>query len=276
MPETELELNTDDVTNTSDASGVTIVDDSPAPDLAPGPEGEQEKAKEPTLEEKHEKLQATRAQEKFEMRRERREREQAQHELAQLQAQQANPIAERPDIPDVPDQFADDFAEQQAKRDTAIREAERFDAQSEWGQQRQIELQQQAQHQQHQEFQKTADTFKERATKLGISDDELKQNGERLISYQVLSTQEIDLILSDEQGPLITKFLANNPVELERLISEPAGSSSRMSMLLTDIKTKASALKAKTTSTPAPLDSINGNSGSVQDKYPGTDGMTFT
>lgn len=259
MPETELEVNTDDVVVTaSDATGAVK---EASTDLAPGPDGKQEEVKEPTPEERQQKLEESLATQKFENRRERRERERAQDELARLQTAQAHQTGNKPEIPDLPDPFDDDFAEKTAARETAIREAERFDAQAEFGQQQHQYQVQQAQREQAQEFQKTADTFKERATTFGITDAELQQNGERLLDYQALTENEIGLILSDDQGPLIAKYLSQNPVELERLSSMPVGSSQRMTTLLTDIKTKASALKAKTTSTAEPLDTIQGSGG---------------
>lgn len=262
MSETELEQNTDDVVMTaSDATGAVPAEETTSADLATGPDGNQEEVKEPTPEERQLKLEESLATQKFENRRERRERERAQDELARLQAAQANQTGNRPDIPDTPDQYADDFAEQLAKREQAIREAERFDARADFGHQQQQFQQQQYQNQQAQEFQKTADTFVERATKLGISESDLRNNGERLANSQVLTEGEIDLILSDEQGPAMAAYLANHPIELEKLASLPIGSSSRMSMLLNDVKPKASALKAKTTSTAEPLETISGGSG---------------
>ncbi len=259
MPETELEANTDDaIVTASDATGAVK---EASTDLAPGPEGAQEEVKEPTPEERQQKLEESLATQKFENRRERRERERAQDELARLQTAQAHQTGNKPVIPDLPDAFDDDFSEKMVARETAIREAERFDARAEYGQQAQQYQLQQVQAQEAQEFQKTADTFKERATTLGITNAELQQNGERLLSYQALTEDEVGLILSDDQGPLIAKYLSQNPVELERLASMPIGSSARMTTLLTDIKTKASALKTKTTSTAEPLNTIDGGSG---------------
>jgi len=266
MPETELEQNTDDVVvTTSDATEGVV--ETTSTDLAPGPDGNQAEVKEPTPEERQLKLEESLATQKFENRRERRERERAQDELARYQTAQANQTGNRPDIPELPDSFDDDFSEKMVARDTAIREAERFDARAEYGQQQQQYEQQQYQNQQAQEFQKTADTFKERASKLGISESDLRNNGERLLNSQALTESEIGMILSDEQGPAIAAFLANHPVELEKLASLPIGSSARMSMLLNDVKPKASALKAKTTSTVEPLDNISGGGGVKSSEY---------
>lgn len=274
MPETELEQKSDGSMPDADAPDVLIVEDTASSELAPETEGSQ-KDKEPTPEERTKKLEDSLAEANFHRRSERREREAAQAQLQRLQHEQSANQGERPNIPDLPDQFDDDFAEKLSKREGAIREAERFDANAGLQVQYQNQQAQQAQHHQQQAIQKSADTFRERATKLGVTETELKHNGERVISSQALTDAEVEMILTDEHGPLITKYLSENLGELERLAAMPPGSSQRMVTLITDIKQKASALQAKTTDTPAPLDGINGNAGAASEKYPGTEGMTF-
>ncbi len=277
MPEAELDTNTDDSTE-SVASDVDVnfVDDNPQnTDLAPGPDGKQEEVKEPTPEETQRVLEDRLAEEKFERRRERREREEAQHELAQLRSEQSAQTAERPNVPDLPDSFDDDFSKRMTERDKALREAERFDARADFEQQQQVEMLQQAQTQQAQEIQAKSTTFRERANKAGITDTELQQNGQRLINYQVLSAEEAELILDHEDGPLIAKYLAENPSELESIAALPVGSIQRSVKIVTEIREKASALKAKTTATPDPLDPIRGNSGVAGQDSLGPPGATY-
>ena len=63
-------------------------------------------------------------------------------------------------------------------------------------------------------------------------------------------------ILKDEDGPLITQHLAANPqdgYQLAQMSPFAVGS------FLDGIKVKASALKPKTSNTPAPADTLNGH-----------------
>ena len=71
-----------------------------------------------------------------------------------------------------------------------------------------------------------------------------------------LSDDLVMHILADNDGPLITKHLAANPQDGYELASMSPYS---VGQFLDGIKTKASALKPKTSSTPAPATNLQGN-----------------
>ncbi len=239
------------------------------------PEGSQEETTEPTPEKIQSDLEQKLAEQSFHTRRERREREAAQAEVARMQAEQVQQSGTRPDVPDMPDQYSDNFAEELAARDKAVREAERFDVIADSHQQQQENAYYAQQVQEQKSMQELGQKFQDKALQLGISDTELRHNGQRVVESGALTEQEMSMILGDEQGPLITKYLSENLVALNALSQLPVGSSERMTHLLVDVKQKAAALKAKTTSTPDPIDTVSGGGGSSGDKYPGTEGMTF-
>ncbi len=236
-------------------------------------DGSQEK--EPTPEKIQSDLEHKLAEQSFQTRRERREREAAQAEVARMQAEQSQSSGTRPDVPEMPDQYDDNFTERMAAREAAVREVERFDVNADNYQRQQENAYYAQQAQEQQRMQKVGQDFQDTALKLGIPKDEVRHNGQRVVDSGVLSSHEMDMILGDEQGPLITKYLSENPVALNHLSQLPPGSSERMTHLLVDIKQKASALKAKTTSTPEPISTVSGSGGSSGNKYPGTEGMTF-
>jgi hypothetical protein len=79
------------------------------------------------------------------------------------------------------------------------------------------------------------------------------------------------VILADEYGPLITKYLANNVLELERVMSMPLASAAVY--LDRAVKQKAAALKPKVNTAPDPIDSPR-STGTGQ-KARGPRGATF-
>lgn len=262
----------DDATPSETASDVTI-EATPRPatehsETVAEPEGQQEQKTESTPEE----LQRLVADRAFKERQARREADVAKQELAQLKAEQAV-IAQgdRPVIPEIPAQYDDDFDQRLAARETAIQEAAQFDSRA--STQRQIEdhlAEQQAQAQQK-ALNDASLEYERRGHQLGISEIELRQAGERLTQYQ-LTNDELTFLLTDEMGPAMTKFLSDNPLEMETFSQQPIGPQ-RLVFLATDIKSKAGASKRRTTETPDPPQNISG--GGVPQKQSGPEGATY-
>ena len=244
-------------------------------ELAHGPEGSQEEIKELSAEERQNDLEKKLAEQSFNTRRERRKREQAQAELAAFKNQQNQQVSERPHVPDVPDQYDEAYSEKMRARDEAVRNAERHDYEAEYANQQQQNAYRAEKAAMVAAGDKMAEDFGEKGRKLGLSADEIQHHGARMQEAQVLTAQDASFILTDDQGPLITKYLSENLAALETLASLPPGSSARMSYLLNDVKAKATKLKAKTTSTPDPISQVEGGNGSPREKYPGTAGMIF-
>ena len=145
---------------------------------------------------------------------ERRQREAAEARIQELEAKQQQ--TQRPEIPPLPDPYDEDFDAQMHARDRKILEVARYDAQqaalNEQHQQQQLQRQQQ----EKQQLETLATTYAQRAAKLKISPAALKDAGETVAAIGI-DQQIVEHILQDERGPLITKYLADNPDELERM-----------------------------------------------------------
>ena len=98
-------------------------------------------------------------------------------------------------------------------------------------------------------------SYSNKALELGIKQDELQAAGNAVAGYG-LSDDLVMHILADSDGPLITKHLAANPQDGYQLATM---SPYTVGQFLDGIKTKASALKPKTSSTPAPATNLQGN-----------------
>ena len=158
-------------------------------------------------------------------------------------------------VPPLPDPYDDNYDQLMADRDAAIAAKVKFDSDQQLLLQQQ-QLQQQEQARQEQEkVQKDAAAYTARATELGITQEELQAAGGIVAGFG-LSDGLVGHILSDKDGPLITKHLAANPHEGIELASM---SPYAVGAYLDTVRTKAAALKPKQSNAPDPVDSIQGN-----------------
>jgi hypothetical protein len=189
----------------------------------------------------------------------------------QLDEAKKGPQPERPVIPDVPNPLAvseQQFAQQQAQREEAIRQAAIYDAE-----QNAIKAQRQAQEAaaqraRLQELGEVGQKYDSRAVQLGIKPNELHEAGAVVVSASI-HDGIAELILRDEMGPLITKYLATNPDELDRF-SELSRSNpyAAAAELVASLKPKAASLKPKVSNAPAPQDPIGSGAASFSNVGP--------
>jgi multidrug efflux pump subunit AcrB len=207
----------------------------------------------------------------FKLREKEREAEALRKRLEELERQV--PQQGRPVVPEAPDPFALSDAEYRQKlvaRDQAIREATAWEAQQQallW-QRQQAELEQQRRQQERQ--QEEVKAYADRAKKLGVAAEELQEAGTLVAGYGI-DPALVEMILSDDHGPLLTKYLARNQLELERIVQMPVTMAAVR--LATDLKAKAVAMKPKVTKTPDPLNPPR-NAG-ISPKPRGPSGATF-
>ena len=184
------------------------------------------------------------------------------------------PEQQRPYVPPAPDPFSisdEEYRRTLAQRDEAVKAAVNFDNQ------RQAQLQEQQRLQQHQAAEQQTQqnekirAYSERASKLGIKAEELQVAGNSLANYGIDESLG-QFILEDDQGPLITTYLASNPQELDELRSmSPAKAAARVE---SQIRSKAVAARPKkVTDTPDPLERPHG-AGKASSKR-GPQGATF-
>lgn len=196
-----------------------------------------------------------------------RKAEAAEAMLRELQAKL--PKENRPSIPALPDPYDPDYAQKIAARDEAIKAAAAFDAKQEVEKSHQQTVQRQREEAQQAELVKSATAYKERSVKLGIAPADLQNAANALSTFGV--TEDLTrFLLKDEQGPLMTMFLARNPVALERM-----SGLSPLEMghyIASEIKPKLATVKTRTQA-PAPADVLDG--GGSPKKERGPKGATF-
>ncbi|MCK5444962.1 MAG: hypothetical protein KAI73_05015 [Rhodospirillaceae bacterium] len=196
-----------------------------------------------------------------------RRAEAAEARAAELEANQ--PIETRPDIPPMPDQFADGFDEKLKARDQAIAKASAFDTRQEEARTRQEGLDQQATTERQQAVTTVINTYTDRAAKLGITPDELEKSGQAVGAYGLNDAVTLH-ILGDEKGPAITKFLAENPIAMDKLNGmNPMQAAAHIESVV-----KPAALKMKkTTNAPPPSTNLDGGGSPPSERGP--KGATF-
>jgi len=203
----------------------------------------------------------------FKAREAERKAEAAEAKLRELEAQL--PKENRPSIPALPDPYDADYSQKIAARDEAIKAAAAFDAKQELVKHQQQTVQRQRVEAQQAELYKSAATYKERSDKLGIPPADLQNAANALSTYGI--TEDLTkFLLKDDQGPLMTMFLARNPVDLERM-----SGLSPLEMghyIASEIKPKLAAVKPRTQA-PPPADVLDGGGSPRQERGP--KGATF-
>lgn len=210
----------------------------------------------------------------FKVREAERENERLQNELAEARKQ--IPQEQRPDVPTMPSSFDfdsdEEFNQAVASRDKAIADAARFDGRQTYANEQLERQQQEAQKADNDALQAQVDTYAGRATKLGVKTEDLQAAGNVVAGYGI-DDSVVRHILKDEQGPLITTYLAANPVEMETIRSlDPISAGVYLSTI---VKQKAEALKPKLTSAPDPVETLRG--GGIPEKvHPALQGVKYS
>ena len=208
------------------------------------------------------------AQKAFESREHKREAESLRQELAAIKEKEA--ILQEPMILPVPDQYDDDYAEQMDARDKSIQDKAQYDAGIKI-QAEQAEYQRQKQNQaQINQVNERGNQYKENSIKLGVDQTQLGEAANIVANYGIRQDVAMEL-LAEEQGPLITLYLAQNPQALDAINTANPIS---LGNVWSDIKNKASGLAKKTTSTPDPVETQKGSG--VAPKNRGPSGATYT
>jgi len=173
------------------------------------------------------------------------------------------------DVPVMPDTWDDNYEGKVAARDKAIHAKALRDHAAQASEDRSVIAQNEARQVEVKKTQELQDQFSGNAKRLGISSEVLDSAQDAVINYGI--TPDIaNAIVSDTDGPLIVQHLAANPLEMETLVN---GSLFEAGQKWAEIKAKAATMKTKTTSAPAPADSLGGRAAPPSD--PALNGMTF-
>lgn len=211
-----------------------------------------------------------------ELTRKRKESERlAEERLAEIQKLQSQIISTRepkiPDLPD-PDEVSDSqFRQAVADRDKAIQDRFTWQQEKQQFDQQQETYASQSQRQQYETLQTAAESYRARATKMGISTEDLAKASQ--VINQVGISEDVAMhILQDERGAAITKYLGSNIADL----MEIANSNPIRAALYIEqkIKPKLTPSKRKT-KTPPPSQRVKGGTPDRKSKFPLTGGAKF-
>ncbi|WP_372857627.1 hypothetical protein [Pseudoalteromonas sp.] len=260
----EIEIESAEIENQEDGA-----------ELAPASESEHEE--QPKVEDevaKQEAIQKAINKKHFEAQQAKRDLEAANKRIEEFEARQREEMAAQVgNIPPAPDPFDDDYDEKIRERDELIARKAQFDAQQSVWQQQQQTQQQQAQQLKQEQLQAQVQAYNARTKELGISPDELQAAGNTVAQYGI-SDDLTMAILADSDGPLITKYLAANPMELSSLSNmNPLQGAMHIERI---VRAKATALKPKTSKAPNPSENLQGKGHKPDDgRYRNIKGAKF-
>lgn len=197
-----------------------------------------------------------------------KERDEARQRLAEFE-EKSNSV----DIPKSPDPFDPEFeSKRQAREDAIARKAEQDAAKAaaEVQQSANVEAAQQAE---FEKFQARAKAYDARIGALKLDAEEI-QEAAKVVGEYGIHSDLIDVILDDEDGPLITKYLAANPLELDDLNNmSTVQAAIRINSI---IKPAAALLKPQaSTETPDPVGDIDSGRGGGEKTSELLKGATF-
>lgn len=208
----------------------------------------------------------------YQMKEAQREAEAARKEAEELKAKlQTLEVGQEPSVPPIPDPYDDDYEAKVKARDDAILRKAEFDAGQKIIADQKAAAQKQAEEAEAKRVDSMVSSYMGNATKLGLNAAEVEKAGDVLVNNGV--SQDVALfLLDDAEGPLMTQYLANNPIELDELASMPPMKAAIH--LNSVIREKSSSLKPQVTNAPEPAEVLGGN-GAPEETRPNITGATF-
>jgi len=197
----------------------------------------------------------------------------AQNEAKELKEKLAAFEAEKGDIivPEMPDPYDDNYEEKVKARDEAITQKATQNAQKQTVIEQQNANQEAANRAEQEQIQSLINDYDKRIVKLGLDVNMIKKAGEKVVEYGITGDLA-EFILQQEDGPLITQYLAENPVQVDELRNmTPIQAALKIN---SDIKLAASAMKPQASNAPDPAETLSGR-GAGEQKNPLIAGATF-
>lgn len=233
-------------------------------------------------ENREEKDQATIAQEKAQTainkqhakyREEERQRIAVEKEAAELREKLKafEASAPVPEIPPIPDPYDDDYESKVRARDEAIIAKTAYDAEQSAINARKETQAKESQANEQKRVDALIETYNAKISEIGLNVEDVHKAGQVLIDYGV-SNDIAEFILQDAEGPLITAYLAANPLEVDEIRS--MNSLQAAVKINSDIRSKASSLRPQTSNAPEPPVTLSGN-GPGEKESPLLKGATF-
>jgi hypothetical protein len=192
---------------------------------------------------------------------------QAERELAEVKERLARletPALQPKALPELPDPLTvsdAEFKRLQAARDLVVVDNAKITAQNERQQAEAQSRQRELVQNELKTFQTKVTAFEAKASTYGVATDDLRDAA--AIVDQFLPQQRnglpnplIELLVDDDDGPLMTKYLATNVEELNTLAN--MSPEKAVARLFTKVKPEAQKFKPKTSNAPEPLDLPSG------------------
>jgi hypothetical protein len=209
----------------------------------------------------------------FETQQAKRDLDAANKRIAEFEDKQRQQLAaQMANVAPMPDAFDDDYAEKMQARDSQIAQKAQFDAQQATYNEQKRFQQQEADNKAQLDLRSKVESYGKRTKDLGIGQEEMQAAGNTVAQYGI-SDDLTMAILADTDGPLITKYLAANPVELSTLSTmNPVQAAMHLER---NVRGKATALRPKTTNAPAPADNLRGGANAKGVQYKNISGAKF-
>jgi len=164
----------------------------------------------------------------------------------------------RPAIPDMPDQYDEDFAAKQVLREKALVEVAQFDNAQAIADNNAALIQQQTQQAALNALQTARSDYDKRGTDLGLTSARIIADEQKLINAGC--NQELGIFLLEEKhGPVVVKYLADNPLEFDALNRMPPMMAA--AEIASTIKQKAIDSHKPADPAPDPTDTITSHPG---------------
>lgn len=256
-----VEVNDEVIVNDQDSEQFESEDSGSEDDLAPSDEGQHHKKVEFTPEQQ-EVMNREIGKKTFKLREAERNAKALEQELRSIKAEREKVAA--PVIPPMPDQFDDGYEQKVAARDQAIADHSQWRTEQAVIARQHHEAEQRLHQQRQESFEKSVEEYEKRSLRLGVSKEEL-HSAATVIGSCGLNRGLIDAIVQDENGPLITTYLANNPDAMEEVMSRDPVSAGIY--ITRNIVPKLQPRKTKTTNAPEPAPVLRGNGAPPKDKY---------
>lgn len=173
-------------------------------------------------------------------------------------------------IPPIPDPYDDNYEEKIKARDEAIQRVTAHNAHQSQLEAAQESKKKEAEIAEQEAIAEKVRGFDSNIVQLGVNPIEVKKAADTVVDYGVSDALQ-DVLLEDEEGPLLVSYLAQNPVELSELNSM---STLQMFNHLNAIRPKAQLLKPKTSQAPDPGTQIEGG-GAAELEDPLLKGVKF-
>lgn len=194
------------------------------------------------------------------------DKQKLQEKLAVFEAEKGEVI-----IPPAPDPYDEDYEAQLKVRDEAIMLKARQDTQQESAVSQQQANKEAAKKAESERVGGLIEGYTKQISTLGLSAEEIRVAGETVVKNGI-DGQVAEYILGDKDGPLITQYLAKNPIIQDELRHLPTIEAAMK--INSEIRQNAVLNKPQASATPDPTEILKGR-GAPANKDPRLNGVTY-